>query len=182
MVKIFVVHYSQDDPRKCTALKMVRLGYATRVSGVHEIPKGCLILNPLATEVLTPLDRTYVSNHGLAVIDTSWNEGLNILKKLTYLRRPQRVLPVLFAGNPINYGVATRLSSLEAVASALYIVGYRDEALKLLSIVKWGRTFYELNKELLEAYSNSRDVSELLNIQGDVLKRLGIFNRIRCRL
>ncbi len=172
MVRVFVISYGQDDPKKCSALKMVRLGYAVRVSSFHELPKKCLILNPLSNKVLTPPDRFYISNYGLAVIDVSWNEGIDILKELLRDKRPQRVLPILFAGNPINYAVATKLSSLEATAAALFITGFKDEALKILSIVKWGDTFYKLNKELLELYSRCSNVDEVNNIQKEVIKKI----------
>jgi pre-rRNA-processing protein TSR3 len=172
MVRVFVISYGQDDPKKCSAIKMVRLGYAIRVSSFHELPRKCLVLNPLSNKVLTPSDRDYIINHGLAVIDVSWNEGVEVLKRLLRDKRPQRVLPILFAGNPINYAVATKLSSLEAVAAALFITGFKDEALKILSIVKWGDTFYKLNKELLELYSKCTTVDEVNNIQKEVMKKI----------
>jgi len=172
MVRVFVISYGQDDPKKCSALKMVRLGYAVRVSSFHELPRKCLVLNPLSNKVLTPSDRDYIINYGLAVIDVSWNEGVEVLKRLLRDKRPQRVLPILFAGNPINYAVATKLSSLEAVVAALFITGFKDEALKILSIVKWGDTFYKLNKELLELYSKCITVDEVNNIQKEVMKKI----------
>ncbi len=172
MVKVFVVSYGHDDPRKCSALKMVRLGYAVRVRNIHSLPKSCLILNPLSRTVLTPLDKELVSRHGLAVIDVSWKEGLGELERLSSSERPQRVLPLLFAGNPTNYAVATKLSSLEAVAAALYITGFKDLSLRILSITKWGNTFYELNKELLTIYSQCTSVDELMKVQDEVLRRL----------
>lgn len=173
MVKIFVVSYGHDDPRKCSALKMVRLGYAVKVSDVQHLPKNCLILNPYSSDILTPLDREIINNYGLAVLDVSWRDGLEVLNGLSRrIRRPQRVLPLLFAGNPVNYAVATKLSSVEAVAAALYITGFKDLSLKILSIFKWGRTFYGLNKELLDLYSQCTSVDEVIKVQGEVLKKI----------
>jgi pre-rRNA-processing protein TSR3 len=75
-------------------------------------------------------------------------------------------LPILIAGNPTNYAKATKLSTVEAIAGALYIAGFRVEAEKVLSIFVWGHTFWELNKELLEAYSLAKDSAEIVKIQG----------------
>lgn len=172
MVKIFVISYGHDDPRKCSALKMVKLGYATRVNSIHVLPKNCLILNPHSDSILTPLDKDLISNYGLAVIDVSWKGDLGILKKLINYKRPQRVLPLLFAGNPVNYAIATKLSSVEAVAAALYITGFKDLSLKVLSIFKWGHTFYDLNREILELYSRCTSKDEVIKIQDDILKKL----------
>jgi pre-rRNA-processing protein TSR3 len=76
-----------------------------------------------------------------------------------------RCLPYLVAANPVNYGVPTKLSTVEALASALYIAGHRDEAERLLSIFKWGPSFIVLNRELLETYSGARDSSEVVEMQ-----------------
>ena len=54
-----------------------------------------------------------------------------------------RKLPPLFAGNPVNYSKLNKLTTVEAL-SALFILGYFDDAKKLLDKFKWGHTFYEL--------------------------------------
>jgi pre-rRNA-processing protein TSR3 len=76
-----------------------------------------------------------------------------------------RCLPILFAGNPTNYAKATKLSTVEALAGALYIAGFKDEAKKLLSIFVWGHTFLELNHELLELYASARNSTEIIEMQ-----------------
>jgi pre-rRNA-processing protein TSR3 len=72
----------------------------------------------------------------------------------------------LFAGNPTNYSKATKLSTVEALAGALYIAGFNDEATKLLSIFVWGHTFLELNANLLENYSLAKDSADIVRMQG----------------
>jgi pre-rRNA-processing protein TSR3 len=62
-------------------------------------------------------------------------------------------LPTLLAANPTNYAKPHKLSSVEALAASLYIVGFKNEATKLLSLFKWGETFLTLNAQPLEAYS-----------------------------
>lgn len=174
MVKVYVIVYHHDDPDKCTALKMVRLGYARKLGSVRDLPKRCIILNPLSDRVLMSTDRAVADRFGIAIIDVSWESGLEILRVLASNHRyNSRVLPLLFAGNPVNYGKATKLSSLEAAAAALYILGYMNEAMELLSLYKWGKTFYELNRELLNSYAKCSTVNEVLTIQNKVLRRLG---------
>ncbi len=169
--RILVVRLEGDNPKLSTALKLVRLGYATRVS-LYEIPKGSVVLNPLSTKVLTPQDKELICRYGLVVIDTSWNSGIELIKKVSKnVKAQHRVLPALKAGNPINYGVLTKLSSVEAIAAALYIVGLKDYALELLSKFKWGPTFLSLNIEYLEKYSQALSKDEILKIQEEVLNK-----------
>ena len=172
-VNIYVIRLEGDDPRKSTALKLVRFGLAKRVGGPRDIPKGVVVLNPAADKVLTPLDRGLILKYGLVVIDASWNRGIEpIVKVCRRIRGHHRVLPVLFAGNPINYTIPTKLSSAEAIAAALYITGFKEDALRVLSLFKWGNTFLELNKELLEGYSKASTAGEVIKIQNKVLEKL----------
>jgi pre-rRNA-processing protein TSR3 len=74
----------------------------------------------------------------------------------------------LVAGNPTNYAKATKLSTVEALAGALYIAGFKDEARKLLSIFVWGHTFFELNANLLEKYCLAKDSADIVKMQADL--------------
>lgn len=173
-LRIYVVRFRGDDPKLSTALKLVRLGYAVRTR-VSDLPVHTVVLNPYSRTVLHPGDSSYVVKGGLAVLDTSWNTGLDLLKELAGKRRyEQRVLPALKAGNPVNFGVLTKLSSVEALAASLYITGFKDYAFELLSKFKWGLTFYELNKEYLERYSAAISRDEVLRIQAEILRLHGL--------
>jgi len=172
-LKIYVVHYGDDDPKKCTAIKMVKLGLATRIS-VNEIPRRAIVLNPLSKVVLSPEDRSIASKWGIVVIDVSWKEGLD---RFRYIRRGiHRVLPYLIAANPINYGKPTKLSSLEAIIATLYILGYVEESYRYASIYKWGHTFIELNKNLLESYRSARSRDKVIKIQEEILKKVEVID------
>jgi pre-rRNA-processing protein TSR3 len=46
-----------------------------------------------------------------------------------------------------------KLSSVEALAAALIIMGFRESAVRLLGLFKWGESFLTLNHEPLESYS-----------------------------
>ncbi len=74
-------------------------------------------------------------------------------------------MPILIAGNPVNYGKPTKLSTVEALAAALYIAGFKDNAAELLSIFKWGHTFLEMNHERLEAYATAKNSTEIVELQ-----------------
>jgi pre-rRNA-processing protein TSR3 len=76
----------------------------------------------------------------------------------------------LIAGNPVNFGKATKLTTAEAIAAALYIAGFKQEAGELLSIFTWGHTFFELNGALLDNYALARDSAEIVDMQTKLLK------------
>ena len=161
-VKVFVLTKGQDDPDKCTAERLIRRGIARRIVRVKEIPSGAIVLNPFAKRVLTPLDRDAASRAGIVAIDVSWKAGVEYLKKVR--RGFQRVLPILIAANPINYGKPFKLSTAEALMAALYIMGFRDDALRIAKEFKWGPVFLDLNRDLLDEYSQARSENEVLEV------------------
>jgi pre-rRNA-processing protein TSR3 len=70
------------------------------------------------------------------------------------------------AANPVNFGKPCKLSSVEALAAALYILGEKERARELLSRVSWGIRFLEVNREPLDLYAAAKDSSEVIRIQG----------------
>ncbi len=169
-VKVYVLRFGSDDPGKSTALKLVRKGLAIKAS-INEVPRCCVLLTVFSNTIFSPLDRELIEKCGLAVVDSSWKRDIKVIEDISNTwRGPKRILPALIAGNPINYGYVSLLSSAEAVAAALYIAGFIDEALKVLSLFKWGNTFLALNKDLLESYRNARSLDEIVNIQLEFLK------------
>ncbi len=156
--KIYVLYLGEDDPSKNTSLKMVRKGYALRIHP-RSIRGQPLVLNPYAKKYLGPWLRNHIDKHGILVIDASWKK---LSPKKTRVKGKHYKLPPLLPGNPINYAKPCILSSIEAVAAALYITGYRETYEKLLGLYKWMNTFHTLNQELLEAYSKTKNEEELL--------------------
>jgi pre-rRNA-processing protein TSR3 len=127
-----------------------RHGMIKVVSRISQVPKRSIVLNPETVTVLSPGDRDVAARHGITVIDTSWKSTDNSVFHV--LKAPfQRRLPRLVAANPVNYGVPNILSSAEALAAALFILGFPEEALKILSKFKWGNSFLQLNQGLMEA-------------------------------
>ena len=162
VVRIVVYHARQCDPKKCSTLKLKRFGLVEAVFKVRFLPRGAIVLNALAERAFSPADKPRMERFGLAALDYSWEKGVQP-------HLPQylvsRCLPFLVAANPVNYGTPTKLSTVEALAAALYIVSFRVDAEKLLGIFKWGPEFIRLNYERLETYAKAEDSSEILEIQ-----------------
>lgn len=62
---------------------------------------------------------------------------------------------------------AAQLSCAEALAAALYITGYADEAATVMACFKWGHSFLELNRELLDRYAACQDSAQVVQTQQD---------------
>jgi pre-rRNA-processing protein TSR3 len=67
----------------------------------------------------------------------------------------------------VNYAKPDKLTSLEALAAALYITGFPAKAAQLLSIFKWGPHFVTLNAQPLDAYSAAIDEAQLKKAMSD---------------
>ncbi len=147
----------QDDPKKCTAAKLVKFGLA---NNVHKTSNKTLVLDPFAEKTLLNKDKKLIRS--VTGIDCSWSlADKTFVKKFTGIRRK---LPPLFAGNPVNYSKLNKLTTVEAISAALYILGHQDLSLKMLDKFKWGHTFYELNKELLVEYSKLESENKINSI------------------
>lgn len=127
------------------------------------LPKRAVVLNPFSETAFSPADRKRAEDFGLVGLDCSWEHAEKVLLK--HVRGTSRCLPILVAGNPVNFGKPTKLTTAEALAAALYIAGFRDRANELLSIFKWGHTFLEINHERLESYANAKDSTEVVELQ-----------------
>jgi pre-rRNA-processing protein TSR3 len=153
-MQVNVLLLKQDDPKKCTAAKLVKYKLA---KNIKKISKNTLVLDPFSSKTLLRNDRKRVKS--ITAIDCSWNlADQTFTKQYPGLRRK---LPPLFAGNPVNYSKIGKLSSVEAIAGAAFILGLNDLAQELLDKFKWGHTFYELNKELLDDYSKIESEEEI---------------------
>jgi len=162
-VRIVVYHARQCDPKKCTALKLGRHGLIRIVSQLRFLPKRAIVLNPFSETAFSPADRQRIEGHGLAALDCSWEHAEKVLSG--HVRGTSRCLPLLVAGNPVNFGKPTKLTTVEALAAALIIAGFEEEARELLSVFTWGHTFLDLNGEKLEKYSTARNSAEVVELQ-----------------
>ena len=62
------------------------------------------------------------------------------------------------------YTAAANASTVEALAGAVYILGEPELTHTLLKKFKWGNTFFELNKNLLQDYSKAQSESKIFEI------------------
>ena len=127
------------------------------------------MLNPFGQIAFSPADKERLEQFGLAALDCSWEHAQKVLGE--HVRGTSRCLPVLIAGNPVNFGKLTKLTTAEAIAAALFIAGFQKESEEVLSIFPWGHTFFELNKELLDSYAGAKDSGEIVEMQGRLLHR-----------
>lgn len=169
-VKISVYHAKQCDPKKCSTLKLKRFGMVRVVHRVKLLPWGAVILNPFSEKAFSPADHERILHRGLAAIDCSWIHADEVFE--LHMRGAPRCLPYLIAANPVNYGIPTKLSTVEALAAALYIADFRREAENLLSIFKWGPQFIRLNQNLLDAYGTAKDSGEVIKLQRNFMNLL----------
>jgi len=166
--RITIYHASQCDPRKCTGLRLKRRGFARIVTRTRFLPKRAIILNPFAEIAFSPSDRQRIKDFGLVALDCSWEHAQKVLSG--HVKGTSRCLPILIAGNPVNFGKLTKLTTAEAIAAALFIAGFTEKAQELLSIFTWGHTFFELNHDWLESYAKTKDSAEIVDMQAKLLK------------
>ena len=124
--------------------------------------------SPKGKQVISPSDREYILNDGLAVVECSWarlddvpfskiaspherlrtylaNFAADIFKSHIFFKN-NNLVPYLLATNPTNYGKPWRLNCVEALAATFYITGFDSYAEKLLGNFGWGASFYKVNR------------------------------------
>jgi pre-rRNA-processing protein TSR3 len=155
----------QDDPRKCTAAKLARLRLATPIFRIRQVPRRAIVLNPFAPQVLLPGDSTLAAKSGIVAVDCSWEKAEDAFG----IRMPgePRRLPQILASNPVNYAKLHKLSSVEALAAALYIMKFKKASARLLAPFKWGEGFFSLNSEVLESYSEVLTEKDLVEAEAE---------------
>jgi len=167
-MKVFVLELKQDDPSKCTAAKLLKFNL---IQSTRFIPKNTIVLNPLSKMILSKTDKNL--SKSICAIDCSWNYFNETIIKFHILKkRINRRLPLLLAGNPVNYAKLGKLTTAEAIAGSLYILGSKSYAEELLNKFKWGHTFLELNSEILELYKEQESPNEILRIEREYFPNL----------
>ena len=167
-MKVFVFMLKQDDPSKCTAAKLVKFRLAQSVKYIYT---KALILNPFSPILLSKQDAKL--SDSVCAIDCSWNRSEHELKNRFLSKHAMgRRLPAMLAANPVNYSKLGRLSTAEALAGSLFILGDKRLAKDFMEKFKWGHTFLELNSSLLEDYSNAENQQEILLIEKEYFPHL----------
>jgi len=168
-MKPLIYMFHQDDPSKCTAAKLAKFHLA---EPVRFIPRNTIVLNPFSEHP--------VLRHDIAVadlicaIDCSWERADEVLKHRRLSSQGiGRRLPAMLAGNPTNYAKLGKLSSAEALAGALYILGEQELAEKIMGKFKWGHTFLELNVGLLNDYACAESLERVSELEKEYFPQLG---------
>ena len=168
---IYMLH--QDDPSKCTAAKLVRFRLA---SPVKFISRTTIVLNPFSETPILKYDQTVADS--VCAIDCSWERADEVLKHQRLAAQGiARRLPAMLAANPTNYAKLGKLSSVEALAGALYILNEKELAAKMMDKFKWGHTFLELNADLLGDYADAETVEQVAELEKEYFPQLGNFFR-----
>ena len=159
-VDLQILMFNQDDPTKCTAAKLVKFGMARQV---RKTSQKSVVLNPFSEEYILKPDCANMNS--ITAIDCSWELAQKMFfKRFTGMSRK---LPPLLAGNPVNYSKTGKLTTAEAIAGTLYIIGLDNLANSILNKFKWGHTFYDLNQDLLMDYSKASQHEDIIQIAKD---------------
>ncbi|HZC88297.1 MAG TPA: DUF367 family protein [Nitrososphaera sp.] len=164
-----VLMLHQDDPSKCTAAKLAKFRLATPV---RFISRNTIVLNPFSDAPVLRSDVTVARS--VCAIDCSWERANEVLRHRRLVTRGLgRRLPAMLASNPTNYAKLGKLSSAEALAGALYILGEKELAARIMDKFKWGATFLKLNANLLEDYGDAETAEQVKDLEGQYFPQLG---------
>jgi len=166
--KLFVLHFNEDDPYKCTAKKLRRFGLVS-----FKVRKNYgLLLDPFATHLISKADTSLALREGLVALDVSWKNVYFRFNNIKWTQEKRRSLPFLVSANPTNYGKPIILSTVEAFASSLYILGFREKAHALLNKFKWNEAFFSLNEDYLNKYAMSNSDKDIHMIQKEIMRSI----------
>ena len=149
-LEIRILCFDQDDPKKCTAKRLERFGFSSNYKSFRTLPPKGVVLDPFSDKVLTLNDSILAEVGGIVGVDCSWKMAEKTFSKLRLMGLEPRKLPNIVPANPVNSGKIGKLSTAEAIASALMLCGKIDQAEKVMSIFKWGPAFIKLNSEIWE--------------------------------
>ena len=83
------------------------------------------MLNPFSESPILKYDQTVADS--VCAIDCSWERADEVLKHQRLAARGiARRLPAMLAANPTNYATLGKLSTVEALAGALYILNEKE--------------------------------------------------------
>ena len=156
-MKINLLMFYQDDPKKCTAAKLIKFGLAKKI--IRSQTKTVL-LHPYSEKTLFNHEKSLFTS--ITGIDCSWALAEQVFEK--DFVGISRKLPPLLAGNPVNYSKINKLTTVEAIAGAAFILGDYLLSQNLLEKFNWGHTFLELNENLLQDYKKAKSEKEVIEI------------------
>ena len=156
-MKINLLMFYQDDKKKCTAAKLIKFGLAKKIT---KSQSKTVLLHPYSEKTLLNKEKSIFTS--ITGIDCSWNLAEKVFQK-TFVGM-SRQLPPLLAGNPVNYSKIDKLTTVEAIAGAAFILGAEQLSRNLLEKFNWGHTFLELNENLLHDYQRAISEDQVIEI------------------
>jgi pre-rRNA-processing protein TSR3 len=163
---VYMLH--QDDPFKCTAAKLVKFRLAM---AVKFISRTTIVLDPFSEHTILRRDQTVADS--ICAIDCSWERADEVLKhRRVTARGIARRLPAMLAANPTNYAKLGKLSSVEALAGALYILNEKELAIRMMDKFKWGHTFLQLNANLLDDYAAVETEEQVIKLEEEYFPQM----------
>lgn len=145
---IRILCFDQDDPKKCTAKRLERFNLSDNHSTFKTLPPMGLVLDPFSEKILSGADIPLAEVGGIVGVDCSWNRASETFSRLRLMGLEPRSLPLVTPANPVNSGKVGKLTTAEAIASALLICKQPEQAQKIMSVFKWGPAFLKLNSHL----------------------------------
>ena len=145
---IRILCFDQDDPKKCTAKRLERFNLSDNHSTFKTLPPMGLVLDPFSEKILSGADIPLAEVGGIVGVDCSWNRASETFSRLRLMGLEPRRLPLVTPANPVNSGKVGKLTTAEAIASALLICKQPEQAQKMMSVFKWGPAFLKLNSHL----------------------------------
>ena len=156
-MKINLLMFYQDDPKKCTAAKLIKFGLAKKIT---KSKAKTVLLHPYSEKTLLNNEKSLFTS--ITGIDCSWALAEQVFQK--NFIGISRKLPPLLAGNPVNYSKINKLTTVEAIAGAAFILGDETLSQNLLEKFNRGHTFLELNENLLQDYKKAKSEGEVIEI------------------
>ena len=146
-----ILCFDQDDPKKCTAKRLERFHLSSNYKSFKSLPSRGIVLDPFSEKTLSKGDSILAEVGGIVGVDCSWKMADQTFAKLRLMGLEPRKLPDIVPANPVNSGKIGKLSTAEAIASALMICGEKEQAGEVMSIFKWGPAFLALNSLVWES-------------------------------
>jgi len=156
-IKLYMIDFNQCDPKKCSGRKLESFGLLKSIN--HKSRFKGITLSAGGTKVISKEDKEIIMQHGLCVIDCSWNKIKELQVKTKFDH--ERLLPFMVAVNPINFGAPYNLSCAEALAAGLFICELWDQGMGLMEKFKWGPGFLKLNNEIFDMYALCNTVEDM---------------------
>jgi len=161
-VTLAMWEFGQNDAKRDSGSKLCRFGYSSVLRIGQTFPG--VVLSSEATQYVSPADRDIILTHGIAGINCSWNRLDEIPFDKMGKGRNQRLLPLLFAANTVNYGKPYKMNTAEALAACLHIAGFPEDAKTIMAPFSYGREFLRLNATALDAYAACSTAAEVRDV------------------